>query len=116
MQVLIFSRNIIYKGLLGRLVLLMDVSEKTRVENELRKSEEKYRSLIEKASDGIILYSFDGAIHSFNRAAYTQTGYSEKEFEKLNLRDLFFETDFIKTGTGFNKNGNQNRKWQNRWN
>ena len=107
MQVLIFSRNITYKGLLGRLVLLMDVSEKTRVENELRKSEEKYRSLIEKASDGIILYSFDGAIHSFNRAAYTQTGYSEKEFEKLNLRDLFFETDFIKTGSGYNNNGNK---------
>jgi PAS domain S-box-containing protein len=93
-QVLIFSRNIFYKGRKGRLVLVMDVSEKIKVENELIKSEEKYRSLIEQASDGIILYSFDGTIHSFNKAAYTQTGYSKEEFEKLNLKELFFEEDF----------------------
>ncbi len=95
-QMLIFSRNISYKDKKGRLVLLMDVSEKIKVENELIKSEEKYRSLIEQASDGIILYSFDGTIHSFNKAAYTQTGYSKEEFEKLNLKDLFFEDGFAK--------------------
>ena len=102
-QVLIFSRNIFYRGRQGRLVLLMDVSEKTRVENELIKSEEKYRSLIEQASDGIILYSFDGTIHSFNRAAYTQTGYSKEEFEKLNLKDLFFEKEVLKNRSTDNK-------------
>jgi PAS domain S-box-containing protein len=90
-QVLIFSRNITYGGRPGRLVLLMDVSEKIKVEEELIRSEEKYRSLIEQASDGIILYSFDGTIHSFNKAAYTQTGYTEEEFAKLNLKDLLFE-------------------------
>lgn len=104
-QVLVFSRNIRYDGVNGRLALLMDVSEKTRVENELRKSEEKYRSLIEKASDGIIMYTFDGTIDSFNRAACTQTGYSTEEFSKLNMRDLFFEVDFDKYGTGQHKNG-----------
>lgn len=59
-NVFIFSRNIYYKGKDAKLVLLIDVSEKTRVEQELRKSEEKYRMLINQASDGIILYSFDG--------------------------------------------------------
>jgi len=102
-QLLIFSRNIFYKSRKGRLVLLMDVSEKIKVENELIKSEEKYRSLIEQASDGIILYSFDGTIHSFNRAAYTQTGYSKEEFEELNLKDLFFEEDFDRKRSKNNK-------------
>ncbi len=90
-QVLVFTRNLPYKGRMGRLVLLMNVSEKIKIENELIKSEEKYRSLIEQASDGIILYSFDGTIHSFNKAACDQTGYTNEEFEQLNLKDLFFE-------------------------
>ena len=102
-QVLIFSRNIFYKGTPGRLVLLMDVSEKVKIENELIKSEEKYRSLTEQASDGIILYSFDGTIHSFNKAAYQQTGYTKEEFEKLNLKDLFFESDVIRNRSKENK-------------
>lgn len=104
MQVLVFSRSIRYDGINGMLALLMDVSEKTRVENELRKSEEKYRSLIEKASDGIILYSFDGTIDSFNRAACLQTGYSPEAFSGLNMRDLFFEADFDKYSPGHKKN------------
>ncbi len=102
-QVLIFAKNIFYRGTYGRLVLLMDVSEKIKVENELIKSEQKYRSLIEQASDGIILYSFDGTIHSFNRAAYVQTGYTKEEFEKLNLKDLFFENGVIKNRSVENK-------------
>ncbi|MEP7163419.1 MAG: PAS domain S-box protein [Ferruginibacter sp.] len=102
-EVLIFSRNIFYKGREGRLVLVMDVSEKIKVENELIKSEEKYRSLIEQASDGIILYSFDGTIHSFNKAAYTQTGYTKEEFEKLNMKDLFFESGIVKNRAAGNK-------------
>ncbi|HMI79135.1 MAG TPA: PAS domain S-box protein, partial [Ferruginibacter sp.] len=101
----IFSRNIIYEGRQGRLVLLMDVSEKIKIENELIKSEEKYRSLIEQASDGIILYSFDGTIHSFNKAAYTQTGYTEEEFGKLNLNELLFEK-----GVDKNRSNNNNLK------
>jgi PAS domain S-box-containing protein len=102
-QVLIFSRNIVYGGRQGKLVLLMDVSEKIKIENELIKSEEKYRSLIEQASDGIILYSFDGTIHSFNKAAYTQTGYTEEEFGKLNLNDLLFEKEVDRDRSKNNK-------------
>ncbi|MEO6488944.1 MAG: PAS domain S-box protein [Ferruginibacter sp.] len=92
-QVLVFSQNIFYNGVNGKLVLLMDVSEKIKVENELVKSEEKYRSLIEQSSDGMIFYSFDGTIHSFNKSAHVQTGYTREEFEKLNLKDIFLETE-----------------------
>ena len=102
-EVLIFSKDIFYKGRQGRLVLLMDISEKIKIENELIKSEEKYRSLIEQASDGIILYSFDGTIHSFNKAAYSQTGYSREEFETLNLKDLFFEKGITQNRLNNNK-------------
>ncbi|MBC7886999.1 MAG: PAS domain S-box protein [Ferruginibacter sp.] len=58
---------------------------------ELEESEERYRSLIEQASDGIIVYSFDGTIHQFNKSAYLESGYTKEEFAKLNLKDLLVE-------------------------
>jgi len=90
-KVFIFSRNIDYKGHDAKLVLLIDVSERTRIEQEFKRSEEKYRMLINQASDGIILYSFDGKIHSFNHAACEQTGYTEEEFSNVNMHTLFIE-------------------------
>lgn len=60
---------------------------------ELEDSEGKYRSLIEQASDGVILYRFDGSILQFNKAAFLETGYTKKEFEKLNLKDLLVEKE-----------------------
>ena len=62
---------------------------------ELQESEEKYRSLIEQASDGIIVYSFDGTIHHFNKAAHDIAGYTYEEFARLNLKDLLFEKKVI---------------------
>jgi PAS domain S-box-containing protein len=70
---------------LGKLV-------KTRTA-ELAESEERYRSLIEQASDGIIVYSFDGTIHQFNKQAYIESGYTKEEFSKLNLKDLLSEKE-----------------------
>ncbi|MEO6719507.1 MAG: PAS domain S-box protein [Ferruginibacter sp.] len=64
------------------------VKERTEA---LADSEERYRSLIEQASDGIIVYSFDGAIHQFNKTAYLESGYTKEEFAKLNLKDLLPE-------------------------
>ncbi len=95
MQVLIFSRDIRYNNRDGRLVLVMDVSEKVKTERALIESEEKYRTLIEQASDGVILYSFDGTIHEFNKSVQTLAGYTREEFAKLNLTDILFEKKVI---------------------
>jgi len=62
---------------------------------ELQESEEKYRNLIEQASDGIIVYSFDGTIHHFNKAAHNIAGYTYEEFARLNLKDLLLEKKVI---------------------
>ncbi len=69
--------------------------EKDLAITELSKSEEKYRNLIEQASDGVIVFSLDGTIYEFNQAVYTQTGYTKEEFKKLRLLDLLFEKGLI---------------------
>lgn len=68
--------------------LMIDITEAKKAEQAIRQSEEKYRSLIEQASEPIIIYSLDGTIHEFNRTAYEISGYSKKEFSKLRLNDI----------------------------
>ncbi len=53
--------------------------ERKRVEEQLRRSEERFRSLAEAAPDGIIAMGADGHIHLFNKAAERVFGYSAEE-------------------------------------
>lgn len=79
----------------GAVVLFSNITDQKRREDELVQSEEKYRMLIEQASDGVIIYSFDGTIYEFNEASYKLMGYSREEFAKLKLQDMFFNEPVI---------------------
>lgn len=61
----------------------------------LQESEGKYRSLIEHTSDGVVVFSIDGSIHQFNKAAYSEAGYPETEFAALNLKELLVDKENI---------------------
>ena len=59
---------------------IRDITDRKKNEKAIIESEEKYRSLIEQASEPIMIYSFDGSIHEFNKAAVEILGYSHEEF------------------------------------
>ena len=69
----------------------IDISEKVKSQQELKKSEEKYRTLIEQASDGIFISNKDGDYLDVNTSATMLTGYEKEELLKLNIRDILFE-------------------------
>ncbi len=54
----------------------------------MKQREDKYRTLIDQASDPILIYSFDGTIHEFNNSCCNISGYSREEYAKLNLSDI----------------------------
>lgn len=70
-----------------------DITERKIAEAELKKSEEKYRSLIQQASDGILIYSFEGRILDCNEIALKQTGYSREELLGLPISKLIKEEE-----------------------
>lgn len=72
----------------GTVLVFSDITEKYKTTKLIRESEEKYRNLVEQASDAILICSFDGTIHEFNKACYTILGYTEKEFSKLKITDI----------------------------
>jgi len=85
----------IYPSENGISVYYHDITEKKVATLKLKESEEKYRTLIEQASDAVIIYSLDGTIYDFNKAAYEQTGYTKKEFQKLKLTDLLNNEEIV---------------------
>ena len=74
----------------ARLLDRSDV-ERERAEEELRKSEERNRAVVETASDAIIVMTTNGVISSFNPAAERIFGYSAGEAIGQPLRILMPE-------------------------
>lgn len=69
----------------------IDISEKVKSQQELEESEEKYRTLIEQASDGIFISNQKGDYLDVNTSATMLTGYTKEELLKLNVRDILIE-------------------------
>ena len=68
--------------------ILHDLSERVRLEEQLRASEARWRSIVESAVDGIVVIDARGRIEAFNPAAERLFGYSEAEVEGRNVNVL----------------------------
>jgi len=70
--------------------LNIDISERKRMERELREANEFLRKLIESSVDGIIVTNMKGEILIFNKGAENILGYNAEEvIGKMNIRDIY---------------------------
>ena len=70
----------------------LDISERKRIENELREANEFFMNLIESSVDGIIAADMKGNIFIFNKGAETLTEYTAKEvIGKLHITKIYPE-------------------------
>src|SRR3990170_6029731 len=63
----------------GMVVIARDISERKKAEEELKRSETKYRSLVEDTGAGIITVDVEGRFVFANKELCEITGYSENE-------------------------------------
>lgn len=68
--------------------MLHDLGERVRLEEELRTSEARWRSVIESAVDGIVVIDAHGRIEAFNPAAERLFGYQERDVIGRNVNIL----------------------------
>ena len=64
--------------------MIRDITQRKRVEQELSKSEERYRDLVENAHDIIYTHDLEGNYTSVNKASEHITGYTREEALKMN--------------------------------
>jgi PAS domain S-box-containing protein len=78
-EAIISSRMIKYRGESAILGVVTDITERKKVEEALRESDEKFRLVVDSANDAIITVDDEGKIVLWNRAAETIFGYSANE-------------------------------------
>lgn len=91
------SHAVPYRSASGKivsaLVVTTDNTDMKKAESLLRKSEEKYRTLLEQAADGIVLSDLKGKLIEVNESICQLTGYSRDELIRLKSSDFFFDKD-----------------------
>ena len=85
------------------LVSAIDVSVNKRAELKMKRSEEKYRNLVEQASDGIVISDLDGVIIEVNNSMCLMSGYPETEMLGQHLYKFLPEEDLETNPLRFNE-------------
>jgi PAS domain S-box-containing protein len=67
---------------------VLDITERILDENKLIESEEKYRTLIDQASDGIFIADATGKFIIINDSACKMSGYTAEELKNLTIYNL----------------------------
>jgi PAS domain S-box-containing protein len=86
--VIIYGTSIIENNkVAGSRGIIIDISERKKMENALRESEEKYRTLIEKATDGIVITQA-GKLKFANHAMCEMMKYNSEEMIERSFFDF----------------------------
>jgi diguanylate cyclase (GGDEF)-like protein/PAS domain S-box-containing protein len=80
-----------------------DVTERLRMEEALRQSEERYRTILAEIEEGYYEVDLAGNIKFVNRAACRQFGYSEEELIGSNYRAYVLKEDIKGVYKAWNK-------------
>ena len=80
--------SILYNGERAILGNSMDITERKRIEEALRQSEERYRTILENIDDGYYETDLEGNFILFNEAFEMILGYSKGELAGMNYRKL----------------------------
>ena len=77
----------------GFVMVGRDITDIRLAEQELRRSEERYRDILENASDLVFLVNAEGFVEYANPAFFETLGYSAKELKTTRIQDIIHFED-----------------------
>lgn len=72
----------------GIVINTRDVSERRQMEQEVRESEERFRTVVEQAADALFIHDLDGRLVDVNQQACESLGYTKDELLTLSVTDI----------------------------
>jgi len=66
----------------------LDITGRKRMENALKESNERFRTIVEQATEEIFAYDIEGKIILVNDLASKNTGYTKEELLAMNIADI----------------------------
>jgi PAS domain S-box-containing protein len=72
----------------GAIWMFQDITVQKRMEEELRKSEDRYKTLFSRANEGIFIISAEGKLSEVNESLAQMHGYSKDEMLHMSLKDF----------------------------
>ena len=80
-------------GIIGLMAIGRDITEKKYADEALRRSEEKYRGIIQKLEAGLMEVDLDENILYVNQAMSDMMGYSEKELLNMSAKEFVLDPE-----------------------
>ena len=74
--------------IVGVIGMVNDVSDRRKVEEDLRGSEARFRTLVEQAADAFFVHGRDGRFLDVNRRACESLGYGREELLNMGVSDI----------------------------
>jgi PAS domain S-box-containing protein len=91
------SNRIQYNGQPALQAMFLDIDERKKADEAIRKSEERYRELANSLPEIIFDADVEGRLTFFNKRAFEITGYSQQDFDKgLNAFQLIVPEDRVR--------------------
>ena len=75
-------------AVVGSVTAFKDISQRKKIEEALRESEERFRTTLENLPGAVFTHDLEGNILLVNRATCRQTGYSREELLQMQVADI----------------------------
>jgi PAS domain S-box-containing protein len=95
--------RVMHEGRLGGLISFTDITERKRMEEELKQSEERYRTILEEMEDSYFEVDLGGHFTFVNSATCCNLGYSKEELIGTSYKKTTLEDDIESVFRVFNE-------------